>query len=193
VPLFRALAPIVVLVAVALGPAAAQAQEPPAAQWHGPTLAVEAQLGLGAPLGLAGGAIEIAGDWFALSAGLGAGVSGLQVGGTARYRLRLARIFNINIGAGLSAGAYEWTEPFIFDNAARKRWDTAYWANGELGFEFGPFSGFRVRPFVGMGSILNRDDAVCIGDAVGHCEAVHSGDGFFLPYLGVALGYVFIQ
>jgi hypothetical protein len=105
---------------------------------------------------LAGGAVEVAGKWFALSAGAGAGASGLRVAATARYRLRLGRIFNINIsmGAAVSAGPYDWAEPLVFDDPASKHWDTALGANGELGFEIGPPSGFHVRPAVGIGSIL---------------------------------------
>jgi hypothetical protein len=175
-------------VGTALGSAGAQAQESAASE-HGPSVSFEAQLGLGAPLGLAGGAVEIAGDRLALSAGGGLGVSGPQVAVTARYRFRLARIFNISVGAGVSAGPYEWVEPLVFDNPARKHWDTAFWANGELGFEIGWPIGFHARPFLGVGSILNRQAGVCVGDTATFCQSSHSGDGFILPYAGIAIAY----
>ncbi len=158
---------------------------------EGGVLSVEAQLGLGAPLGLAGAAAELGGRSFGVGAGIGAGVSGMQWAATARYRLWVLDRLNLNIGAGLSGGPYEWVEPFIFDDPARKHWDLALWANGEVSVEVGSRVGLHVRGFAGVGNILNRQDGVCVGDTAGHCSAAHSGDGYILPFVGVALAYGF--
>jgi len=176
-------------VAAALVPSGAWAQESPAPKRRWPTLSVDAQVGLGAPLGLAGVGLEVAGDWLVVGAGVGVGVSGPQMAATARCRLRLHAMINLTVGAGASAGPYEWVEPFIFDDPARKHWDIAVWVNGEIGLELGSPTGLRLRPFVGIGSILNRQAGACVGDTIAHCKGAHSGDGFNLPFVGVAVVY----
>jgi hypothetical protein len=150
-------------------------------------LFVEAQLGLGTPGGAAGGALEVQAGPFGISAGVGEGFSGPQVAGMLRYRFWLNPDFNFNIGAGLSAGRYEWVEFSFYDTAQHKLWDAAYWANAEAGVEMG--SRFRVRVFGGLGSVLNRDAGVCAGVTPAVCQKYYGGDGLEVLYLGVAFAY----
>ena len=172
-------------------PARSEEQAESIPEPEGGVLSVEAQLGLGAPLGLAGAAAELGGRSFGVSAGIGAGVSGMQWAATARYRLWVMDSLNLSIGAGLSGGPYEWVEPFIFDDPARKHWDLAVWGNGDVGVEVGSRVGLHVRGFAGVGTILNRQAGVCVGDTAAHCLGAHSGDGYILPFIGVAIAYGF--
>jgi hypothetical protein len=150
-------------------------------------LFVEAQLGLGMPGGAAGGALELQSGPLGLSVGAGEGFSGPQVAGMLRYRFWLKPDANINIGAGLSAGRYEWVEFSFYDTAQHKLWDTAYWANAEAGVEVG--SRFRVRGFAGLGSVLNRDAGVCAGVTPAVCQKYYGSDGLEVLYIGVAFAY----
>jgi len=125
--------------------AASGADASPSAPYP-PKLFVEAQLGLGTPGGAAGGALELQAGPLGLSVDAGEGFSGPQVAGMFRYRFWLKPDFNINIGAGMSAGRYEWVEFSFYDTAEHKLWDVAYWGNAEAGVEMGsrfPRAGVR--------------------------------------------------
>ena len=150
-----------------------------------PKLFIEAQLGLGTPGGAAGGALELQAGPLGVSVGAGEGFSGPQVAGMLRYRFWLKP--NINIGAGMSAGRYEWVEFSFYDTAAHKVWDVAYWGNAEVGVEMG--SRFRVRVFAGLGSNLNRDAGACVGITPAVCQKYYGSDGLEVPYIGVAFAY----
>ena len=166
--------------------AASGADASPSAPYP-PKLFVEAQLGLGTPGGAAGGALEPQAGPLGLSVGAGEGFSGPQVAGMLRYRFWLKPDFNINIGAGMSAGRYEWVEFSFYDTAEHKLWDVAYWGNAEAGVEMG--SRFRVRVVAGLGSILNRDAGACVGITPAVCQKYYGSDGLEVPYIGVAFAY----
>jgi hypothetical protein len=174
--------------ATALAARAASAADAPPSDPYPPKLFVEAQLGLGTPVGWAGGALELQVGSLGLSVGVGQGFSGPQVSGMLRYRFWLNPDFNLDIGAGVSAGRYEWVEFAIDDdNPAHKLWDVAFWGNAEVAAEMG--SRFRVRFFVGLGSILNRDAGACVGLTPGVCQKYYSSDGLEELYAGVAFAY----
>jgi hypothetical protein len=166
---------------------AAWGADPSPSDPYPPKLFVEAQLGFGAPAGAAGGGLELQSGPLGFSVGAGEGFSGPQVAGMLRFRFWLKPDFNINIGAGMSAGRYEWVEFGFYDTQAHKLWDVAYWGNAEVGVEMG--ARFRVRVFAGLGSILNRNAGVCADITPAVCQKYYGSDGLEVPYIGVAFTY----
>lgn len=179
----------VLLIVCALS-AHARADEPSTiSKQERPHLAVETQLGVGMPTGYLGVAADVSlNERFAISAGVGAGQSGTQVALMGRYRFHVRDTWNVDVGGGVSFGRYKWIE-LVFDEPAEKLWDRAFWGNAEIGLERPFGDGFHFRLFAGVGTIVNRDDGVCVGTSVTHCETDHRGDGFTMPYAGFAIGW----
>ena len=138
--------PIALIALSTLTSMSALAREPSPA-WND-VLAIEAQLGLGAPTGLAGLGIDVTPHpRVSLNAGAGRGLHALQLAAMARVRpFFITPNIAPGIGAGVSGGDTG-TENYGFA-ASYLRFDQAVWVNGEVFFEFrrGPF---HVRPFVG--------------------------------------------
>ncbi|GAC1537454.1 MAG: hypothetical protein NVS3B10_01750 [Polyangiales bacterium] len=168
------------------------------AAWERPW-AVEVDLGLGTPVGYGGLRLQRAfGRTFALDVGGGLsahdGVAP-QVETMGHLRLPLGRRGALDLGVGVSAGRYAWHEITLGDGRpAVKTWPLAVWGNVELGYESRSATGAFVRGFVGYGHVLNESAGACspIDDGdVAHCQQGHRGDGFWVPYLGVGVGYAF--
>jgi hypothetical protein len=148
---------------------------------------LEVHAGIGAPFGDLAASLEYAPDPH-FAAGFGGGIApgGAQMALMGRYRFG-SEGWRFGLGAGAAAGGYRWHE-FTFDEPAVKQWDIAYWASGEASVEKRS-SDLRVRVYVGVSRVLNPDDGVCV-EAVEHCEMYHRDSGLTVPYVGVALGYV---
>ena len=140
----------VVIAALALSwSAQAHARAEPSPAWDD-VLAVEGHLGLGAPLGLAGLAVDVTPHRrFSIGAGVGKGMDAPQVGAMARVRpLLLGRVFALGLGGCVSGGDTR-TARFLFSDPSQIYWGKAIWLNGEFFMELrhGPF---HLRPFVGI-------------------------------------------
>jgi hypothetical protein len=152
----------------------AQAPAPFANVWATRRLAIELQLGFGAPLGYLGVAVDYSPlPVLALNAGVGFGGVGLQYALSGRLRLARASSHGAPyFGAGFSAGAYQTPPGFLTfsydagdtsDGGAYYHWDMAYWTNVEIGGEVRSGSYVTFRGFAGLGLLLNPGSAVAVG------------------------------
>jgi hypothetical protein len=162
--------------------------------WATRRLALEAQIGAGAPLGFAGVALDVAPvRWLSLNAGAGTNGLGPQLAGMARLRYPL-RLIGLGLGGGVSGGAYRWREaqPIDAEGQAVKRWYPAYWGNVEASVEARWRNGFLLRLGVGGSFLVNPEAGACTSEGdVEHCRADHRGDGGPLLYTNLAIGYAF--
>jgi hypothetical protein len=156
-------------------------------------LTVNAMLGLGTPVGLIGGTIEI-NPVSRLALGLGAGTNteGLQLAALVRSRpfawARPKRALAITLGAALAAGPHR---PFDFDPAfgsldhrspeerARdvdEAYERVYWLQPDVGFELQAKSGFHL--------VVSQGVAVPLGHSGHHCDFRLSGERTVCPNAG---------
>jgi len=170
-----------------------------ASRWPA-SVGVTAQLGLGSPLGYAGGAMA----WtplpaFTLEAGAGAGSAGPQLALMGLGRVTRERSA-WGFGAGVSGGRYiagPTCDAFLCDDGsqhARKVWDVALWANAEVFGEWWsePGRSWFLRPRAGLGVVLNPGAGEKTADICGEvrCDGV-SGipPERLIPYVGLSLGH----
>jgi hypothetical protein len=164
-------------------------RQPEAAPWRARPLVLEAQVGLGAPLGIAGVAVDFspsAGVSANLGAGIGHATGALQVGASLRMRLVIAHGFAAGAEAGLAAGRYD---EDIGCCGPSWRWERAVWAFGGLALERRWDDGFALRWSFGSAAILNVPDGECP-----RCRATEEPGVWAtttLPYTMLAAGYAF--
>jgi len=164
-------------------------------------LAIEGQVGLGAPLGLAGLAVDLTPHpWFSLNAGVGRGVDGLQLAATLRVRpLFLGRMFAVGLGGGVSRG--DTSTLVAFGDSPQLRFSQATWLNAEVFGELRRGS-WHLRPFVGIGRRVSYsgcayDDArsAMPSGMIRPCSDVSKSDldkydsDRMIGYTGVAFGF----
>jgi hypothetical protein len=191
----------VVIAALALSwSAQAHARAEPSPAWDD-VLAVEGHLGLGAPLGLAGLAVDVTPHRrFSIGAGVGKGMDAPQLAAMARVRpLLLGRKFALGLGGGASGGDTR-TARFGFSDPSQIYWGKAVWLNGEFFMELrhGPF---HLRPFVGMARRVAYSSCTYVAREVGveegtayNCADVEARtlNKYWDPtilYTGVAVGW----
>jgi hypothetical protein len=161
--------------------------------WVTSPFTFEAQLGLWAPLGLAGVAIDYA-PAPVISFNLGAGLSpfGPQLGLSTRFRVfrfgHRAR-FAPFVGGGISLGPHEDGSYGFIDGGgyqANYKWNTAYWANFETGMEMRFGQHVELRPFIGLAALLNPSDGVATSTGISMAnEPIQQ----WTAYFGIAVGY----
>jgi len=203
----RGLAPL--LMAIALGPGAtgllvarpARAQTPDGAgsEWVARPFALEAQLGLGAPLGLAGVAADYSVlPWLSAVAGAGWSTGGLQVSAGARARLlpiarsRLTLQLDYSLG-----GAMVSSTPVVGGGGAEIQAERAHWLHAALGVERRAANGVTARIYAGYSFLLGMDDWRCEDTSQGAANTACSerpedlliGPGVFS--FGFSAGYAF--
>jgi hypothetical protein len=168
--------------------------------WNDP-LAIEGHVGLGAPLGLAGLAVDVTPHpWFSLNAGVGRGVDGLQLAAMLRVRpLFWGRTFALGLGGGVSRGDTSTT--VAFGDSPELRFNQATWLNAEVFGEMRRGS-LHLRPFVGIArrvaySSCTYDDArsAMPSGLVRPCSEVAKSNidkydsDQTIGYTGVAIGF----
>lgn len=163
-------------------------------------MVLEAQIGLGGPLGWFGAAADYSlHRFFSLNAGIGLGQSGIQIAGMGRLRAAFGNTA-FGFGAGLSGGPYRGGA--LFANESDARWDTAYWLNTEGFWEWRAPTGFALRAFLGSGAMLNTSSgyytgAPCVFNGSGTvCGPAKTPvdpkrDTEITVYTGIAMGYAF--
>jgi len=164
--------------------------------WKVQPFVIESQLGLGAPLGLIGIALDYSPmPVLGLNVGVGLGLGGVQYAFAARLRVIRwghRNHFAAYLGAGVSAGGYNtdyaaldtWPEA-LERPSPHYHWDTAYWTNLEAGIDMRIGSHLSLRPFFGVALVLNPNAGVAvIGAFDEHPSKVES-----VPYVGLAVGY----
>ena len=165
---------------------------PEARRWVERPLALEAQLGLGAPLGLAGAAF----DWspspgfsWNAGAGLGGSARALQLGTAVRLRLFAATGFAVGAEGGLAVGRYEEPTDCPSDRCPPAyAWDRAVWGHIGLLLERRSEAGLTLRWSFGAAGIFNVADAECV-----RCDASDEPNMWHttVPYTLIAAGWAF--
>lgn len=165
---------------------------PEARPWVERPLAIEAQLGLGAPLGLAGAAF----DWspspgFSWNAGAGVGESthSLQLGTAVRLRLIAAMGFAVGAEGGLAVGPYEESSECPSGRCPPAySWDPAVWGHIGLVLERRTESGLALRWSFGAAGIFNVTAAECV-----RCDSTDEPNMWHttVPYTLLAAGWAF--
>lgn len=170
---------------------------PDAAHW----IAVEATAGVATPLGYVGtSAVLRPVRWVALHAGAGIGAVGAQWEAGIRGSLPLPvglrmPVQYLDIGASWSVGPYYWQNiagqvwqtDFGQPSPQQARyWQQANWLNITVSVERSLGSVASIRPFVGLGFILNGADGIPMEASTqqtcGRC-------GEWTPYVGVAMAF----
>lgn len=162
-------------------------------------LAVEGQLGVATPLGLAGLAL----DWtphrlVSLNAGVGRGLFAMQLAAMARVRpFFVTANLAPGLGAGVSRGG---TGTWEVMDSRRLRFDQATWVNGEVFLELRR-GRLHLRPFVGVARRVGSSGCTYIDtqqsptDQSRPCSAIDTGelaivdDWRTVYYTGVAVGF----
>ncbi|MGD0529463.1 MAG: hypothetical protein ABSE49_30275 [Polyangiaceae bacterium] len=170
---------------------------PDAAHW----IAVEATAGVATPLGYVGASGVLRPiRWIAVHGGVGVGAVGVQWEAGVRASLPLPTglrmpVQYLDIGASWSVGPYYWQnlagQVLQSDLGQQgppqaRYWQQANWLNITLSVERTLGSVASIRPFVGVGFILNGGDGIPMTAATwqscGRC-------GEWTPYVGVALAF----
>jgi hypothetical protein len=165
---------------------------PEAEPWIDRPLALEGQLGLGAPLGLVGVALDASpSPGFSANLGVGMGESthSVQVGLELRMRLIVADGFATFAEGGMGMGRYEERSECVGPRCPPAwRWPWAFWGNVGLGLELRRRSGATFRWSFGGASIFNVTSGRCV-----HCAATDEPNMWHttVPYTLLAFGWAF--
>lgn len=151
-------------------------------------VALEPQLGVGAPLGWAGAALVLRPiEELAMHGGAGLGTNGPQVALGARWLAPVSTRFAVGGGAAWSFGPHgtvnahgPWTDAYLPEI---DYWPRAHILNLEASLT-ARHTRWAPRAFLGAGYVLNGGDAVCI-NVVGGCGSLAR----VIPYLGAAFAF----
>ncbi len=158
-------------------------------------LALEGSTGIGTPLGwLGAGAVVRPVRWLDLHGGGGLGTEGIQIEAGARGRIVLDRRTALGLGAGWSSGRFvaiaQDPSFLIWPNMNRREppmryFGRAHFVNLEVSMERA-FQGYRARPFLGLGAVVNPHDGVLVN---ARCtpESCPMSRFVLVPYIGVAV------
>lgn len=164
-----------------------------AGPWARHPLALELHLGLFAPYGYAGVAADYSpSDYFGLTAGVGAGHTGVLVGAMGRARLPLGRVAPY-LELGLSVGPHRNDGCTSIDCESGDptwEWDAAMWGVAGLGLESRFTDSLALRVYGGAQKILNEGAGTC-DDVPGRCVGGPNHSVTEAPYVGFAVGYAF--
>jgi len=176
----------------------------PGPVWTQRRVAFDAHLGMGTPLGLLGGSLEVT-PVAALTVGAGVGTSafGPQVAGLVRLRTAPRREGSFYVGGGYSQGRYEQglsnrygifsTFDGIFESMGEhpptpwRSWQTARWLNLEIGADTRRASGLDARGFLGIANLLNPNQNELTDDELGAPSPLNVVP--WVIYCGMAIGY----
>jgi hypothetical protein len=151
-------------------------------------VAVYALAGLGAPLGWGGLEVEAtAASHLAISAGVGEGFSGLQIGVMPRLRFAASSRQAYTVGLGFSNGDYQQSAGascFISCTPTVYKGNVT-WANLEAGIEARQTQGFSLRLFGGL-ALPFMSELTCVQPGDVGC-GTQSADT--LIYLGAGIGF----
>jgi hypothetical protein len=162
-------------------------------------LSINAQVGLGAPLGLGGIGLDLTPfRWFTIGAGVGYSPHSGSTGGGSQAALmsRLRYPFEngtaIALGGGVSTGPYH-ASPFMdYESHTVWTWDRAWWTNVELSIEHRWTNGVELRGFGGVGFLDNPTADTCAIGTYGLEKCPLTANDAFVstvPYLGLSIGY----
>ena len=198
-----------IVASVATSPSGAAPPPEDEDPWTARPFALEAQVGVGAPHGAAGAAVEWAPTrWLVVGAGTGVAFSGLLLGQTwvqEALAIRLRRCLGtvgLSGGLGWSTGPYAWfydgsraPEGWKASQSILREWRRAHWVNLEVAVEHRRPSGLQLRALLGLGAVMNPAAGVCRYYTGDTCDALDAaladGKGEGTPYFALAVGYGF--
>jgi hypothetical protein len=163
-------------------------------------LHLDGHLGLGAPIGNLGLAVDAQPiRFFSLCLGAGISLDGPQFTVAPRLRLPLdAPGYALDFGVSYSVGAYKWNDDSqgvlklgeSNPNAVYLNWDCARWASLELSLEVVP-STTRFRLYVGYTMLLNTTASSCANSFGAPSKSCNSApaNGFDMAYAGAAMSF----
>lgn len=175
----------------------------PGHPWRAHPFAISGMLGIATPTGNVGIWADFAPiEYVSLSAGLGFNLEGPQLAGMMRGRLLPERHNTPFVGVGYSQGPHQQSlatqdgvvSIFVAmlvalgeDRRAARHWETARWANVEAGWEHRSDSGFDLRVFLGLATLLNpsQNRADSWSNEYDRPVDVHKA----MAYLGAAVGW----
>jgi len=197
-------------VIIGLWPASALAQGSPSESlWASRPLALEAHVGIGTPVGFAGGYVEYAlAEAIAIGAGAGAGSGSnwlsLHLGAGVRWRALLGELNAGYVALEYSTGGYRDFESYsLMPSGLSERWtdtevtaDRAHWLEPSLGWEHRWRSGVVFRAYYGAAFMLNPGGRDCVETHYERGEQVDvqpctPDTETVLPFFGIAIGYAF--
>lgn len=158
---------------------------------------MEGATGVGAPLGWLGGELVFVPlRSVVLHAGAGLGSQGVQVSAGARYRFALRARNSVDVGASWSSGAYAGVPSSVpplpemgVQHPVTFYWDRAHFANLDLSYEH-DFGGVILRPFLGVGYVLNGNDAIVTNlPCYSGSESCSKTLARIVPFFGLSLAF----
>jgi hypothetical protein len=164
--------------AYAEAPTSAESASPPKVLW------LEPSAGIGTPVGWFGGEFVLrATGWLSMHGGLGLGTQGRQLASGARIRvprtsLATGLAWSIGRFAGLESGFFG----FGGNSSEIHYWRRAHTLNLELSADQAHTGRFELRPFGGLGCVVNAADT-CVSAA--HCGPPMKAR--LIPFVGVAV------
>lgn len=181
--------------AASLARAAEESAKDARARTERSVLAVEGSAGIGTPLGwLGAGAVIRPFTWLDIHGGGGLGTEGVQVEAGARGRMPIDKRTFLGLGASWSSGAFVAVAPdrvvYIWPDMSHpsppmRYFRRAHFLNFEVSAEQAT-AAFRVRPFLGVGVVLDPGDGVLVNAQCtpASCPMNHV---VLVPYAGVSL------
>jgi hypothetical protein len=163
-------------------------------RWQAQRVALEAQVGLGMPVGAIGvNAVYHVTPWLGAGAGvgIGSGPRETDVHYAALLQLRpIRRVMNaFYLGGALAGGGYHRPHYGSGGLDIEQYSGNAFWAHFDLGWELRPSRSTLLRFTWGIASMLNPSSIYCAG---ADCDPADNGEKHeLLATTGVALGHLF--
>jgi hypothetical protein len=178
-------------------PMHAQAPDDADAEWIARPFALEAQLGLGTPLGIAGIAADYSVlPWVSVLAGAGWGMGGVQLSVGSRARLLRMGRSRLTLQLDYSIGGAALSSSAGVGGGAEIRAERAHWLDAAVGVERRMASGVLARMYFGYSFLLGMNDWRCVETQQGVRTACSQrpadlliGPGVFT--FGLSAGYAF--
>lgn len=161
---------------------------------------LEGSAGFGTPLGWVGGSLVLRpSDSLAMHAGAGLGTQGLQVAAGGRAFLPVSATRALGLGVTWSIGPYAAIEAGVLGFQVGTRsgrgqspetyvWGRAHSVNVEVSFSSRDTqSTFALRPFLGLGYVVNGGDATCANVNATLCTG--PARARLVPFIGVAAAF----
>lgn len=157
------------------------------------TLLFEGAAGIGAPLGwLGASAVVVPIEALALHGGVGLGSQGIQIDAGLRARFARGPRDHFAVGAGWSSGSVAVVGSDFLPGFGMKHYPVWYWnrahlVNIDVSFEHDLGGSVVARPFVGIGYVVNRGDALLVNAPCPGCKPGVLANT--IPYFGVAFAF----
>jgi hypothetical protein len=158
-------------------------------------VAAEGSAGIGTPLGWLGAeAVFRISSFTDFHGGIGLGTEGIQVGAGIRALAPLSRYSALTFGGAWSSGSFVAVAPqpallglpeMNKQSPPMRYFGRAHFVNLDVGVETSA-SSYRVRPFIGLGMVVNPGDGVLV-NATCDTRSCPMNHLILVPYVGAAV------